>query len=90
MTTRPHARAGTYYTPPMDCAQAGCNAPQSECLGLCMHRVHPSQVEQVNAMPINFAGPEPVEAEKVQQPEPVEVVKPLIAAFLGIFKKEWK
>jgi hypothetical protein len=62
----------------MDCREAGCNYPEGGCLGLCMHRVHPSQIEQVNAMPINFAGPEP-------KPEPG-----LIAGFLGIFKKEWK
>lgn len=88
MTTN-RARAGKPHpNQPMDCSSAGCNYPESECIGLCMHRVHPSQVEQVNAMPINFAGPEPVEVV-----EPVKVHKPepgLIAGFLGIFKKEWK
>lgn len=43
--TRPHARAGAPYVPPMDCRSAGCNAPQSECLGMCLRRVEPSQIK---------------------------------------------
>lgn len=71
-------------------ASSACNGPkEGDCLGFCtLHRAHPSQVERVNAMPIQFAGDEPVEPVepvKEQKPEPG-----LIAGFLGIFKKEWK
>lgn len=37
-------------------ASAGCNWPESDCMGCCLHRlIRP--VEQ--RMPIEFAGPEP-------------------------------
>jgi hypothetical protein len=79
--TTPRARANQPYTnQPMDCAQAGCNSPQGDCLGFCtLHRTHPSQVEQVNALPINKEPP-------FEMHEPAS----LRDKFLGIFKKEWK
>lgn len=60
--TTPRARAGQpYRAQPMDCSGSGCNGPkEGDCLGFCtLRRVHPSQVEQVNAMPIRFAALEP-------------------------------
>ena len=74
MTTRPHARAGTHYSPPMDCGSAGCNGPkEGECIGICsLHR-----------QPHPLPKPLPVDMH-----EPVDLS--WRDRLLGIFKKEWK
>lgn len=51
--TRPHARAGQPYLPPLDCAQAGCNSPEGECLNLCMRKAH-----ELKPLPVEMHEPE--------------------------------
>lgn len=60
--TRPHVRAGS----PPPCVSSGCNAPQSECLGVC-HQINTHCMTKpvvaikgrVEELPVQMHEPEP-------------------------------
>jgi hypothetical protein len=52
--TRPRARAGAPYIPPMDCGPSVCTYPEGECIDVC--RLH--RVPELKPLPVEMHEPE--------------------------------
>lgn len=87
-TTAPRIKAGSAY----GCTHAasGCNAPQSECMNLCLHRVDTSQLVDAPLHERHGAtaphGLMKYEAVEFAAPEPIDwpSFRPLVVAGLVI------
>lgn len=95
MTTNPHIRAGSAYG--CNFVSSGCNAPQSECMSLCLHRVDGSRLKDNRAVLVagNFEEPSrstlPT-ATEFAAPEPIDfasfrpiVIAGLVLCIAGLF-----
>ena len=76
MTTTRKVRAGQ----PFNCSAAGCNSPQSECLGFCLHRVDSSQMQAPFVERHGSYENSPMPFSEIEPVQPWTTFRPLVIA----------